>query len=50
MLGLDANNKAIQPFKIEVALNYSMPEWSVKIYVYEKENDEDICPTVNSGY
>lgn len=50
MLELDANNKAIQPFKIEVALNYSMPEWSVKIYVYEKENDEDMRPTVNSEY
>ena len=50
MLELDANNKAIQPFKIEIALNYSMPEWSVKIYVYEKENDEDIRPTVNNDY
>ncbi len=50
MLELDANKKSVQLFKIEVALNYTMPEWSVKIYVYEKENDEDIRPTVNSGY
>ncbi|MEO8112667.1 MAG: hypothetical protein ABI594_21640 [Ginsengibacter sp.] len=50
MLELNANNKAIKSFKIEVAINYSMPEWSVKIYVYEKENDEDIRPTVNNDY
>ncbi len=50
ILELDANKKSMQLFKIEVALNYSMPEWSVKIYVYEKENDEDIRPTVNTGY
>ena len=38
-------------FKIEIALNYGlMPEWSVKIYVYEKEDDEDIRPTVNNDY
>ncbi|MDQ6761005.1 MAG: hypothetical protein M3015_00075 [Bacteroidota bacterium] len=50
MLELNANKKAMQSFKIEIALNYSMPEWSVKIYVYEKENDADIRPTVNTGY
>ncbi len=50
ILELDANKKATQLFKIEVALNYTMPEWSVKIYVYEKENDEDIRPTVNNDY
>ncbi len=50
ILELDANKKAVQLFKIEVALNYAMPEWSVKIYVYEKEDDEDIRPTVNNDY
>lgn len=50
ILELDANKKSMQLFKIEVALNYIMPEWSVKIYVYEKEYDEDIRPTVNTGY
>lgn len=50
MLELGANSRSIQPFKVEVALTYSMPEWSVKIYVYEKENDEDIRPTVNNDY
>ncbi|MEO6639165.1 MAG: hypothetical protein ABIN25_12885 [Ginsengibacter sp.] len=50
ILELDAMKTSARLFKIEVALNYTMPEWSVKIYVYEKENDEDIRPTVNSGY
>lgn len=50
LLGLDAARNEMNPFKIEIALNYAMPEWSVKIYVYEKEDDEDIRPTVNSDY
>lgn len=39
-----------QHFTVEVALNYAMPEWSVKLYVYEKVNDEDMRPTVSSDY
>lgn len=50
LLGLDAGEHEMQQFKIEIALNYSMPEWSVKIYVYEKDDDADIRPTVNSDY
>ncbi len=50
MLGLEAVENELRPFKIEIALNYTMPEWSVKIYVYEKEDDEDIRPTVSSDY
>ena len=41
----DVNEKVLQRLKIEVALNYSMPEWTVKILVYEKISDEDIRPT-----
>src|ERR1017187_1262939 len=41
----EVNEKVLQRLKIEVALNYNMPEWTVKVLVYEKENDEDIKPT-----
>jgi hypothetical protein len=36
---------AIKNLKIEVGLNYTMPEWTVKLLVYEKESDADIRPT-----
>ena len=45
ILNTDNNDKALQKLKIEVALNYNTTEWSVKILVYEKENDADIRPT-----
>ena len=41
----DLKEKYLQRLKIEIALSYNMPEWSVKILVYEKEPDEDIRPT-----
>ena len=41
----DVENKAARRLKIEVALNYVMPDWNVKLLVYEKEADEDIRPT-----
>ncbi len=50
LLRLDAGKNEMNQFKIEIALNYAMPEWSVKIYVYEKEDDEDIRPTANNDY
>jgi len=43
------NEKPFQRLKIEVALNYNMPDWTVKILVYEKENDADIRPTEKTG-
>jgi hypothetical protein len=46
ILELNGNNHDLQLFKVEVALNYSMPDWSVKIMVYEKVADKDIRPTV----
>ncbi len=50
LIGLDVSENNLHQFKIEVALNYTMPEWSVKIYVYEKEADEDMRPTVSNDY
>jgi len=45
----DVKEKYLQRLKIEVALSYNMPGWSVKILVYEKESDEDIRPTGEGG-
>ena len=45
----DVADKVLQRLKVEVALSYNMPEWTVKILVYEKEADEDIRPTERSG-
>lgn len=45
----DVDIKALQKLKVEIALNYDMPEWTVRILVYEKEADEDIRPTEVTG-
>ena len=45
----DVAEKYLRRLKIEVGLNYNMPEWSVRIFVYEKESDEDIRPTGRIG-
>ena len=50
LLGLDASPDTLRQFKVEIAMTYAMPDWSVKIYVYEKEDDVDIRPTANSDY
>ena len=44
----DLDDKVLQRLKIEVALNYNISEWSVRVLVYEKENDADVRPTENS--
>ena len=41
----ETDEKCIQMLKIEVALNYVMPDWSVKVLIYEKQSDENIRPT-----
>jgi hypothetical protein len=41
----DVQEKYLRRLKIEIALNYAMPEWTVKIMIYEKESDEDIRPS-----
>lgn len=45
LLEPDKSEQYIKKLKIEVALSYSFPEWSVKVLIYEKESDEDIRPT-----
>jgi hypothetical protein len=41
----DIQDKVLRRLKIEIALNYSLPDWTVKLIVYEKVSDEDIRPT-----
>jgi hypothetical protein len=43
----DVKEKYLRRLKVEVAINYFLPDWKVKILVYEKEADEDIRPTEN---
>ena len=43
----DVKEKYLRRLKVEVAMNYSLPDWNVKLLVYEKEADEDIRPTEN---
>ena len=45
ILELDARKHELQLFKVEVALNYSFPQWTVKIMVYEKIADENMRPS-----
>ncbi|MEO5649264.1 MAG: hypothetical protein ABIR03_04975 [Ginsengibacter sp.] len=45
ILELDAKNRALQLFKVEIALNYSFPQWTVKIMIYEKIADENMRPS-----
>jgi hypothetical protein len=45
----DVKETYLQRLKIEIALSYNMPDWAVKIMIYEKESDEDIRPTVRAG-
>jgi hypothetical protein len=45
ILQLNGNNQDLQLFKVEVALNYSLPDWTVKIMIYEKVADDKIRPT-----
>jgi len=46
ILQLDAINNDLELFKVEIALNYSLPDWTVKIMVYEKVADDKIRPTI----
>ena len=45
ILELDSTNLDLELFKVEIALNYSMPNWTVNIMVYEKLADDKIRPT-----
>ena len=46
ILQLDAVNRDLELFKVEVALNYSLPDWTVKVMIYEKVADDKIRPTI----
>lgn len=48
VLEIHSYDPGMNLFKIEIALNYLFPEWTVKIMIYEKVADEDIRPS--SGY
>lgn len=51
ILKLTGNNHDLKLFTVEVALNYLMPSWTVKVMVYEKVEDQDIRPTIiSTGY
>jgi hypothetical protein len=47
ILQLNNDNPDLALFKVEIALNYSLPQWTVKIMMYEKVADNKIRPTVN---
>ena len=47
LLTLDEPSANVKSFKIEIGLNYSFPEWTVIILVYEKIADEDLRPMNN---
>ena len=37
----------LQFFKVEIGLgNYSLPEWTVKVMIYEKVADDKMRPTI----
>lgn len=41
----DTDDIRLKKLKIEIGMNYTMPEWNVRILVYEKESDADVRPT-----
>ena len=47
ILQLEAVNPDLAQFKVEIALTYSLPEWTVKVMIYEKVADDKIRPTVS---
>ncbi len=46
ILQLDGVNHDLQLFKVEISLNYSLPDWTVKVLIYEKVADDKIRPTI----
>ena len=47
VLETSSYDRSMKLFKIEIGLNFTFPEWAVKIMVYEKIADEDIRPSTN---
>jgi hypothetical protein len=48
ILELQKVNKGLKLLKVEISMNYSLPEWTVKLLIYEKQADEDMRPTIPS--
>ena len=48
ILQLDPVNYDLELFKVEVGLTYSLPEWTVKVMIYEKIADDKIRPTIEA--
>jgi ABC-type antimicrobial peptide transport system permease subunit len=46
ILQLNPSNNDLQLFKVEIGLSYSLPEWTVKVMIYEKIADDKIRPTI----
>src|SRR6185312_149649 len=46
ILQLNPSNNNLQFFKVEIGLSYSLPEWTVKVMIYEKIADDKIRPTI----
>lgn len=46
ILQLNPSNNDLQLFKVEIGLSYAMPDWTVKVMIYEKIADDKIRPTV----
>lgn len=46
ILQLDGGNPDLQLFKVEISLTYSLPDWTVKVLIYEKVADDKIRPTI----
>ena len=46
ILQLNPSNNDLQFFKVEIGLSYSLPEWTVKVMIYEKIADDKIRPTI----
>ena len=48
ILELQKVNKGLKLLKVEISMNYALPEWTVKLLIYEKQADEDMRPTIPS--
>lgn len=47
ILQLDGVNHDLELFKVEIGITYSLPDWTVKVMIYEKMGDNVIRPTVS---
>lgn len=45
ILQLEVKERDLRRLKIEVAITYLMPNWNVRLLIYEKDDDEEMRPT-----